>query len=511
MTAKTSFGFEIIEFWRWVVFRVREEAAEFAELDEPSQDQLDVMALADRLGDPLPWQSWFLKHAFELLPDGSLRFRRILLLVARQNGKTLLMAMVILWRLFQDGALGVIGLAQKEEKAGETWELVVAIAQAIPELNAEVRRVGRRSGNTNLRLTNRAEYRPQPANEGGGRGFTGDMILFDELRTHKDWDSWNAAAHATRSRPRGQIFGVSNAGGPSAVVLRRQRKIALDALNPESGMSDADRMAAESLGIFEWSAPEGCEITDHDGWAMANPSLGFTITEAAIAEGLSDPEWDFRTEVLCQFPETEIAGPFPAELWARTQVTLDDMSGDDRVTYLPDFTQPVGVGIDLSFDRAWLSVAIAFWDRGGRRRVEVVARRPGTEWLVPWLRSPERPVPFTSVAMQTAGAPVASLQDELEREDIEVIGWSGADLGRWTGAFYDALRSGELLHVAPQPALDVAAATAATKSLGDAWVIDRKNSREDAAPLQAAIAAVGALASHVDESSAYEDGELFIV
>ena len=44
---------------------------------------------ADVLKVPLlPWERWFLIHALELLPDGTPRFRTVLLLVARQNGKS---------------------------------------------------------------------------------------------------------------------------------------------------------------------------------------------------------------------------------------------------------------------------------------------------------------------------------------------------------------------------------------------------------------------------------------
>lgn len=38
-----------------------------------------------------PWQQWLLVHALELLEDGSYRFRKVIVLVARQNGKTTLM------------------------------------------------------------------------------------------------------------------------------------------------------------------------------------------------------------------------------------------------------------------------------------------------------------------------------------------------------------------------------------------------------------------------------------
>jgi phage terminase large subunit-like protein len=38
-------------------------------------------------------------HALELLPDGTFRFRTVVLLVARQNGKSTLMQVLTLWRM----------------------------------------------------------------------------------------------------------------------------------------------------------------------------------------------------------------------------------------------------------------------------------------------------------------------------------------------------------------------------------------------------------------------------
>src|SRR5450759_3088721 len=35
-----------------------------------------------------PWQEWLLIHMLELRPDGQFRFRTVVVLVARQNGKS---------------------------------------------------------------------------------------------------------------------------------------------------------------------------------------------------------------------------------------------------------------------------------------------------------------------------------------------------------------------------------------------------------------------------------------
>ena len=49
----------------------------------------EVIDFARMIGEPLlPWQEWAAIHALELMPGGDdFRFRTVLILVARQNGK----------------------------------------------------------------------------------------------------------------------------------------------------------------------------------------------------------------------------------------------------------------------------------------------------------------------------------------------------------------------------------------------------------------------------------------
>ncbi|MDO5053502.1 MAG: hypothetical protein Q4E05_11500 [Pseudoclavibacter sp.] len=247
----------MIDFWKWVVFEIRDAA-------KRNPDDEELVALAEQIGDPDPWQEWYLKHALEMLPDGTFRFKRVLLLVARQNGKTLLMAMVILWRLFQDRALNVIGVAQKEEKAADTWALVVALARAVPDLAVEVKSANTGNGKTVLRLTNRAVYRPQPANKGGGRGFTAELVFFDELQDHTDFSAWSAAANSSRAIPRAQVMACATAGSIRSTVERHIRNLAVRAISGDD-LDETEQLAAAGLGLFEWSAPDGCDLTDRDG------------------------------------------------------------------------------------------------------------------------------------------------------------------------------------------------------------------------------------------------------
>src|SRR5262245_1903413 len=58
-------------------------------LNRKTSRGFEVIDFAKMIGEPLlPWQEWAVIHALELNPDGTYRFRTVLILVARQNGKS---------------------------------------------------------------------------------------------------------------------------------------------------------------------------------------------------------------------------------------------------------------------------------------------------------------------------------------------------------------------------------------------------------------------------------------
>lgn len=520
LTPETSLGFDCVEFADWVRDRLEQIAA-------ADPEQADVLDIVPRL---LEWQRWLLIHALELLdgPDLVFRFRTVLLIVSRQNGKSVILIYLLLWRLFQDGARTVVGTAQSLDIAEETWDAVRQVAEAIPELADDVRKIRTANGRQAIILDTNQRYKIAAANRRGGRGLSGDCIALDELREHQSWDAWASVSKTTLAKKRAQVWGVSNAGDAASIVLRHLRKVALRALGlsefeeePEHAADDDGIGLDESaIGIFEWSAPRDAAVTDRDAWAMANPSLGHTITEAAIAAAVAtDPEHIFRTEVMCQFVNTAGMGPFPAGAWAATQVAK--VVRDDH--------RPAAYCIDVSHDRTMAHIALAFWDVEGRRRVEIAASRAGTDWVIPWLTSPDRRVKPEHLTLQWNGAPVSSLVTELglvaDAPWGDITPWQGPDLARASGVMFDAMRRAVKLpddlddrasevtftH-GVQPNLDVAATTAVVKPLGDGWVIDRQKSPQDAAPLVAALGANWLLNTNPTTArSAYEEeGELVL-
>ncbi|WPM94252.1 terminase large subunit [Arthrobacter phage Marchesin] len=489
-----------------------------------------------------PWQKWFLIHALELLPDGTFRFRTVVLLVARQNGKSTLAQVLALFFMYIRRARLVIGTAQNLDIAEEVWAGAVEIAEECEELAEEIKRVVQTNGKKSLDLETGERYKVQTASRRGGRGLSGDLILLDELREHQSWDAWGAITKTTMARAMALILALSNAGDASSIVLRYLRKMAHASLGDPDGINSdgltvelvavspeeqedleesLEDLADDALGIFEWSAPPGCPVDDRDGWAAANPSLGYSITERAIASACkTDPEWVFRTEVLCQWNDGVTEGPFPSGSWEAGTDVRSEIPAEAPVTYC----------VDTEHDRSRSFIAAAGARADGGVHVEVIASRYGLGWVVDWFKSRASAARPMRVVVQERGAPVTALIEDLEQIPfLTVVRWGGSDLGVGCGKFYDGVRAhvwvpdpevGEteadrpvrIWHL-PQPVLNLAAGTAVTKPLGDAWVWNRQGSPYGAAPLMAVSGAAWDVLQPVVlvAESAYEDGDLMIV
>src|SRR5690606_13245887 len=131
----------------------------------------------DVLGEPLlPWQDWLVKHALELQPAGPFRFRRILVLVARQTGTPPALKAVSLWTVDMGLARLILGAAQRLDIAREAWQASVDTARSVPDLAAEIETVRYANGEQMLLLTSGARYRITAATRSAGRGLSVDHL-----------------------------------------------------------------------------------------------------------------------------------------------------------------------------------------------------------------------------------------------------------------------------------------------------------------------------------------------
>ncbi len=405
----------------------------------------------------MPWQRWFLLHALELDDADRFRFRTVLCITSRQAGKSTLLQILALWRMYVDGAPLVLGSAQNLSLAEEVWSGALDMAVSVPELAAEVAQVSRTNGDKFMRLTGGQRYKVAAATRSGSRGLSSDLVLLDELREHRDWDAWGASTKTTLARPSPQVLAFSNAGDKGSVVLADLREKALSAA--------ADRTT--TLGIFEWSAPDGCALDDRSAWAQANPALGYRMSEQAIAAALEvDPEPVFRTEVLCQWVEA-VEPAINPRVW--------DALAD---AHAPRGTGPV-FALDVAPDHSTASLAVAWTRRDGAAQVMLAEHAPGVEWVVDRVASVLSAWGGRLIVEQTGTA--GFLLPALERARVT--------LDRQPRRFYadacsalDAAVTARQVRHGNQPELNAAVAAARWSTYGDTGqrVLSRKDPRVSA-------------------------------
>ena len=469
-----------------------------------------------------PWQKWALVHMLEIVGElggeWHFRYRTVLIMVSRQQGKTVLSEVLASFFLNVLCVDSIFGTSLSLDKAEEVWEAVINDQTIIPELAADISKIGRTNGNKRLVLTGLRQYKVGAPTRRAGRGDSNDLVMLDELREHRDWETWSAAAASTNAKPNGLIVCFSNAGDPDSVVLRQLREQAISVIEGTTAGDYGGEVDTSTLGLFEWSAPDGAETDDIEALAQANPALGYGfVTERTLLANRSTfPENKFRSECMCQQVETILPQPFPDGAW---NAGIDETS---RIAPESD----IWYGIDLSQDRRWTSIAACGMRYDGNYHIEVIARRVGTEWAIDWFRERHRRQPM-KLAFQSRGAPVSGLAEQICTLDgVERIPIEGSGLTSGWGRFWDGIaasepgteRGGVKIYHLPQPVLDMPGRTCQLRNLGGGLEVpDRVKSPDDPAPLIACYVAFAA-ATAVEKQqkkiyeSAYANGaELILI
>jgi hypothetical protein len=454
----------------------------------------------DWLGRPAdPWQEWLLIHAGELLPDGRPRFRIVIVLVARQNGKTeLLVILSAYWQFVQAVPL-ILGTSTKLDYAKESWTKAVKLIEAAPEPElALLRGAPRRwtrdaNGEQESWTTEGSRYKIAASNEEGGRSLTVHRLICDELRQHHNYSAWDAAEPATAAVPDAQIWGLSNAGSDKSVVLNDHRDSALKFIEwvDEVGAEHVGELLAQApgdyrLGLFEWSAPDGSDPLDPVAQAQANPQYGRRIepeslmlsAKRAVEKG-GDALIGFKTERLCMRVPRVASDPeaIPTERWAQLR-DARSLPGEDVVFQVEIDNTPTGRTASIT----------SFSPRpDGRGHIEVVAHRPGTAWLIPalvTLKALHDPVAFGLNASGPAGSLVTGLaavgiavpEDPEAPPRGALMVLRSADAAKAWEQFAAAVDvdADAIRHTGQQLPLDTAVSNATVKQRGDLEVLARR-------------------------------------
>lgn len=464
-------------------------------LTESTSDGFDVAWFAEHvISKPLdPWERWLVIHALELRPDGTPRFRHVLAIVARQNGKTFLLTVLCLYWLFVERVELVLSTSTNLDHAREAWEEGCQLALSTPDIAEKLpptrnRGIYQATGQQRLTTDRGARWKIAASNRRGGRSLTIDRLVLDELREHDSWDAWNASVPATNARPGSMIWGISNMGDDGAVVLDSRRDVSLAGIEP-------------TLFIAEWSAPpEWRERVHHatdaellEALAYSNPNMGHPDGRNPVENLLSDAHTaiaaggkalaKWLTEILC----IRIRSRNPAidsGKWADLAQTVDLAPYRNRTVLCLDIA-PDGLHATLvaaaklpdveavpKLLRGRVAVdVVAAWS-GPRATADLRAALPGHVERV----RPRRLVWFpTGPAVQMAADMAKRKGWPPRRVRLETI--RGEAVPAVCMGFAEQVRAGEVVH--PDDALLNAHVTGAEKlPHGDQWVFSRRDTAE---------------------------------
>lgn len=445
--------------------------------DHPDADA--AVELAAACGIVLdPWQEMILRASARRRGNKWAAFE-VAAVLPRQNGKNELLIARELAGLFIFGERLIVHSAHLADTALEAFRRLDDVVDANEFLSREVKHVWRANGKETIELHTGQRIRFRTRTKGGGRGFSGDCVIFDEAMEFPE-TSQQAILPIVSARPDPQLWYTGSA--VDQLVHEHGRVL--------TGLRDrAQRGGDPSLAFFEWSlaydspddVPEAT-ASDPEAWAAVNPAFGRRITSSYVA----NERRSFHNNPRAFAVERLGVGDWPA------------LSGEDEVINLEAWAalrDEVGTidgegvfALDVSPDRAWASIAVAGKRLDGLWQVELVEHRRGTAWVATWLAERRG----ARVIVDGRG-PAGSLIPALEGAGVLVEAVTAGEHARACGLFFDSVANKTLRHLG-DATLAAAIAGARRRSLGDAWLWARVVGAEISPLVAATLALWGAAA-----------------
>jgi phage terminase large subunit-like protein len=265
----------------------------------------EVLEMIERLkmDELMPYQKFILNQMLMVNKKNQYRIKTALLLISRQNGKSHLGRVRIIWGMFYGGEKKLIIMSANRATSLMLFREIAWIIESTPELKAMTKAIRYANGGERIELLNGSTLDVISDNSSSPRGRTADFLWIDEIREISE-DGYKAAVPVTRARANAQTFLTSNAGDHFSSVLNGLVERAKD-------------YPPETFGYYEYSAPQYCkiDITSDYFWrsavAPSNPALGYIITKESIEEAIAtNPIEQTRTETLCQWIDS-LQSPWP--------------------------------------------------------------------------------------------------------------------------------------------------------------------------------------------------------
>jgi phage terminase large subunit-like protein len=216
------------------------------------------------------WQEWDVVRVllgWKRRSDDSRRFRRALMMIARKNGKSSLLAAIALYMLCADDEAGaqVFCAATKEEQAKIVWRDATKFIKRSAKLRRRLRCLSRSIVYDDLD----AEMKFLGKDSDTQDGLDVHCGIIDEYHAHKDSSMLGVLDTGTGARDQPLIAAISTAGFDANSPCKREQDVAERILD---GLEENDEYFAYLCTVDD---PEKWDCEDE--WYKANPQLGLSI------------------------------------------------------------------------------------------------------------------------------------------------------------------------------------------------------------------------------------------
>jgi hypothetical protein len=428
-----------------------------------------------------PWQEWLAIHLGELYPDGTPRYQKAIVLVARQNGKSMFANLLVLYWMFVERVKLVWGTHKDRGEAKKAWREVIEIAEESPILMAALdplseKRIIKQIGEEEFRNLYGSNYAFSAPNRKAGRGRSVNRALIDELLTHLNRDCWNSLVPATSAQLNSLVLCLSNEGDERSIVLHEEHDAALDFI--ETGQGD------ERTFLASWSSPSGSDPMDLNALAYSNPSMnrprangtcvtsGWLLSEARsrIKAG-GRTLADFKIEHMCmRIDQLDPAIDLDAYRLSKTSTPIDLAQHRDRLALCPD--------ISLDGTHATLVGAVTL---NGKTHAQVLERWTSTKKMreeLPGLVAKFKPRKLVWFPSGPAIQVAAALKERKGAErwpprGVEIEEIRGDDVAAVCMGAAEVIAAGEV-EIGEDDVLDQHVKQTKRSPRGDRWVYDRR-------------------------------------
>jgi phage terminase large subunit-like protein len=407
------------------------------------------------------WQEWLLRRVLERYPDnhpkypGELRYRQVLISLARQNGKTVLLGGLGLEAaVFRRG--DIASIASSLEQAKITYDRVKLVIDRTPWLAKRFKKTTETRGIA--KVDGSGKYKSSPAREAALQGITLVRVLFDEGHLAKP-GLWTAAVKGTNALDNAQVIMITTAGDQESKTL-----IDLYA-KAEQAIDGAPEL--ERFGAFIWQAPANARIDDPEAIKAANPAVecGRIPLDRVLGDIATQPEHEVRRYTLNQFISGAREAWLPGDLFRAAAGTgISDLNG-----------AVLGIDVTRNFEYATIAAAKR---HGDEFETELIASlvNPTEEQITELVMSVIRKYNITGVAIDDRG--LHSLNRRLKEQGAPVWNLWNKEINTACMTVYAMFANRRVKHN-DDPLLVVQNARGVARYVGEYWQISRKDSLGD--------------------------------